>query len=699
MRMPFQTNPETFPHDEPFCASCDDNPTNRLRSRLKVALTGLSLFLILIASSLPASGQLNGRLADRPVGVGYLRDIDEMRMIDYVRRLAQRLSVGELMLKQVDANMLKQLQEASSVQEIPIRGAAWYLVQGLIPSFETITFQQATDDADARRMLKARSAINGDRISLTEVQPNCFQWKLTNRFQVSVPKGTSPEEYVQQQEANRSNSSYWKYSFDIEEQNGKPVVMRTMTHSTWYRIHDSMLFSADFEELLDMSLPTADSLTAQIRSDYDMGTEWHFDRVPTGIRQLAWGMLNGGAGVQMQQRDEEDIEVADLRKSAIEFGLAVAKAAMFDVSEANGWLNFATENEPNVRGELTFATRRNSALTQQLATLSAGRSRFAPILADDAPLTLHLCVAAFADNASLPQAAAGWLLYQAGQLPNADPEVMLALADLATTLRGIGDHGTLEGFLKAGWHQESQGVIYGGLQIDDNPALLNSLLTLAKFSDQRAAVEFSLVENDGLQLLQLMLPAEFTSRIAQHTGLQLTHVYLAHQNSCLWLAVGQEDAWRMLQLSISRCREAGPATGMALLTAAVDFQTWQQLPADDPVGVGGLLTWLDANQPAFPPGPMTMAFAFQSRGDQKPTPLLTPVLEMGGGQQAEFRIVSDTSGLQVQLKLGEALAHYSVARMIDLQEQVQKRSRQAAEKAREAQEKSKLQQQKNDDKN
>jgi hypothetical protein len=260
------------------------------------------------------------------------------------------------------------------------------------------------------------------------------------------------------------------------------------------------------------------------------------------------------------------------------------------------------------------------------------------------------------------------MLYQAGKLSDLAPEVLLAMADVARTLNGIGDHGTLEAFLKTGWSSESHGVIYGGLQVDDNPDLLNSLMVLAKASDQRSAIELSMVEHDDLQLLQLMLPADFTEMVARQTALQLTHVYVAHQNSCLWLAVGQADAWRMLHKSISRCREAGAATGMALLTAAVDVQRWQQLPADDPVGVGGLLTWLDANQYWFPPGPMTMAFAFQSQGDRKPTALLTPVLEMGGGQQAEFRILSDSSGLQVQLKLGEALAHYSAARMLDLQE-------------------------------
>ena len=69
-----------------------------------------------------------------------------------------------------------------------------------------------------------------------------------------------------------------------------------------------MLFSGRREELFEMQLPSASSLTRGVQGGKDLGIDVYFDRIPSGIKTLAWNMLNATAGTMMQQRDDESRE-------------------------------------------------------------------------------------------------------------------------------------------------------------------------------------------------------------------------------------------------------------------------------------------------------------------------------------------------------------------------------------------------------
>ncbi len=174
-----------------------------------------------------------------------------------------------------------------------------------------------------------------------------------------------------------------------------------------------------------------------------------------------------------------------------------------------------------------------------------------------------------------------------------------------------------------------------------------------------------------------------TNEIAEDTSLTLTHAYLTHQNSCLWFAVGGENAIEIIRSSIARCSASGLAARAPLLTATVDMDRWLSYPQDDPTGVAGLLLWLDANRQEFPPSPMS--FAFRGGRGGKPTPLLHRVADLGGEMQAGLTIIADRGGIRLNLKMGEVIANYYVARMIDAQEKMMGRQRtQAKERAEKA---------------
>ena len=638
---------------------------------------GLALLLVCCCVS-SAEAQLQGTLADRPMGVGYMRDITQVRVLEYTTKLAKRLEIGKMYSELVTAP--PELKELDAKVETPITGAAWYLVQGLIPSFETIYFQQVADLADAKRVLEARKKMMGTNGNIEAQANNCFKFHNSNSWTTAVPDGQTAEEYVQQVNSQNYGGSA-KMSAKVVEADGKKQVEQTWTMTEYYRFHDNMLFSSGFEDLWGMDLPTAETFTSGVSNADDMGMELFFDRIPMGIKQLGWGMLSGAAGVQMQQRDDEEQSIADLRKRSIQFGLDLVKAVMFDVGEANGWLKFATDDEMSIRGELNFATRRNSELTKRLEDVSSGNSRFAAILRDEAPATLHLCVKIFEESDPMLDALGKFFVQAVSQDLSGDAEIVNASSEIARTLNGIGEHRTLEFILKAGWTEQSDGVIYGGLQVDNNPNLLRSLFTLATKSPNAPENVFELIEKDGQEVIQFTLPESDVVETEKRTSLKLTHVFVTHQHSCLWIAAGGENAYEILRASMDRSANSGLAARAPLFTGKIDFDRWLQLPEDDPVGVSQLLTWLDANVAAFPPSPMSFAVLGAGQEQSKPTPLLERIFDLGGERQMGFSVMADQSGLRASLKIGEAIGNYYLARMIDAQDRMFSQQREAATEA------------------
>ena len=640
----------------------------------------LTTALILCVAS-QTHAQLDGRLADRPLGVGYQRNINQVRVLEYVKHLGQRLELGTSMFDRVTDEQMEGLR--SQVDQA-ISGTAWYMVQGLIPSFENIYFQEVVDEADAKRMMNAQKKMYGANGTLHTESDGMFKLVNRNSWNQDVPEGRNPDEYVKQFQRDTGNRGM-RRSAKVIEVDGKMKIENSWTTTQYFRYQDQLLFSGNFEELWDIELPTSDSLTSGVDTVNDMGLDAYFDRIPTAIKTLGWSMLSSGASTQMQQRDDEGQTIADLRKSSYQFGLDVIKSLMFDVDEARGWLRFATDDQQSVRGELNFDTRRNSGLTKQLEDVSSANSRFAPILRDDAAATLHVCLRAFEESDPLLNAAGAWLQKSIDEATNGDSAMVDGANRLAETLTGISDHQVLEAFVKVGWTEASGGVIYGGLQVDDNPALLRSLYDVAIAANAPTAVAeaFQIVETDGQEVVQITLPDGVTNDIARDTSLTLTHAYITHQNSCLWFAVGGENAFDIIRSSVARCSSSGLAARAPLLTASVDMDRWMSYPQDDPTGVAGLLLWLDANQNAFPPSPMS--FQFGGRQSEKPTPLLQRVADLGGEMQAGLTVIADKGGIRLNLKMGEVIANYYVARMVDSQEKMISRSRdQARERAEKA---------------
>ena len=198
----------------------------------------------------------------------------------------------------------------------------------------------------------------------------------------------------------------------------------------------------------------------------------------------------------------------------------------------------------------------------------------------------------------------------------------------------------------------------------------------------------SLTQDGGMQMIRIQLPQEVTDDLRSELGTNITHIFLAHQNSCLWFAIGTEKASEIIRASVARCLENSIGAKTPLISGRLDMQQWLALPQDDPAGIAQMPFWLDENRWWFPPSPFVIGMS-QIAGET-PTPIMTRVFDLGGDQQTSFSLEADEGGLLLNIALGEALANHMLARMISMQEsrtqafqKQQEESMKALEKAKE----------------
>ncbi len=632
-------------------------------------LVGFSLFASASAQAQDAaptvSFSLQGKIAERPFVVGYARDISPERVLKYVGNLSKQLSLGESIREELDSELRQEsMQHTVPKVSEPLYGFAMYMVSGLIPSFETIAFQKVVDEDDARRLANGRKLQWGDNGIFVDEGNGCFRVEYRNVTTYPLPPGADVAQY-EQDISPPSRGSEFKQK--VVEKDGVKMIEQSQVISHLFRYHEFMLYEADFDDLFTMQLPSAETIGTSVNATTDLGFKAYLDRIPMGIRQLGWSMFSAAVGSQLQQRDEEQESAYDMRKSSGDLALSVVQTLLFDIDSSDGWARFATADDGSLRGEFRVRARNNSQLTRQLLD-AAGNSRFAPILGDTATATFHLCTQLPRDSSLAIDATAVWLTEEMGRSFSNDPGMIAAGEVFKDVLSGISEHRNLELLVKVGWTESSSGVVYGGIQLNDNPHLLKNVhYLLTHLPDAPIGIDqiIALEEHGGMPFIVINIPDDFGTPVREAFGANITHLYLSHQNSCLWFAVGTENAHEMIRQSVARCMENTRAAKTPLISGRFDLERWLSYPQDDPSKITTMLYWLDENASWFPPSPFSLGF---TGGSTKPTPIMQQVIDLGGSQQADFSLEADEGGILLQVSLGEALANYMVARELDVQE-------------------------------
>lgn len=642
-----------------------------------------TLFILLafcFSSEVPA--QDSPTLAPQPIFVARFHGWTQSGARQYLQRLNEDLEIGGRILAEMNRPEAK---ENAGTLDNPVNGIMLYLTQALIPSVEQVAFSEVADEAEFRKFVQIQKRQQGDGSTL-EGGDDKYKIAMARVVKVPLPNDNVIEQIsgsdidIAVDTAPPANSvsvgigtqglmvTTTQTNSTIETEDGKRYSVQKTNDETWYRFHEGFMFTAKSATLWDMPLPSAEALRDQSDPSMNGVMAFYPDRIPMGLRHLGWGALSGAAGPVLQQYDGEADDVYAMRQLSGEAGLNLVKAILFDTQEISSWMKLPLE-EDVLRGEFRIEARKSSDLGRSLREFGMGNSRFAPILNDDAAATLHL-------NVNLPdewklavEAFRTYALNEAAK--TTESSIADASAILTRAVCSSADHGTVEALVKIGWTPASGAAVYGGLQFDQSPGLLNAFMTMIR--DGATGVDCASIQKGDLQMVQISIP-----RDACPEFVHISHLFLAHENSCLWFALGGENSHEIIQQAIAHCNDTAGLIQTPVLTAKADIERWLAYPQNDPTGltrlpvVGSRLLvevvsqeigleisepdsdYIEAGESAFD----------ESTASESSASHILQVLRMRGSQELSVVIQAEESGLVVRSTVGSAIARAIMAQCI-----------------------------------
>lgn len=662
------------------------------------------LFLTIGLLASLASADEPAPLADQPIVILRSGGFSTKTGEDYFRKLRDDLGVGNKLASQIEQNKDKPL---ASKLDKPVSGLLVYLSPGLLPSVEQIQFSEVADHEEFVRLINSRSSLTGATAKL-EGSGDLYSLVVTNTWRddyeeilpasntevVEEPPGGpgSPEDAandpsiaVDEDAPATTNSVTISIggsttgagvvvgSVDsndegkVIEENGQKFREYSSTSTSYFRYHDGFLFESQTNALHTMNLPSGDSLRQMENADVGGEVVFHPDRIPMGIRMLGWNALSTAAGAELQQRDEEPEQEYAVRRSAGDAGLALIRSAMFDTEKVATWIKVPFDENP-VQGEFRINARKNSDLGRTLREVSSPERRFAPILNDDAAATVYLAAHLPEEWRNVVSAYLASVTEDVTKSPDHSDAERAVQLTWFKSLASLAEHGNVEFCVKLGWSKESGGVIYGGIQLNDNPELLAAIQSATNEAGGQDA-QPELVQLHEMPMLKMPVPTDLDME-----PINLTHAYLANIDSCLWFAVGGENAHEIIRQSVERCREAGGRIATPVFTASVDLQRWADYPQDDATGLTAqhsrwypLTSWFVS----WTVEDFTGSPEEEDDEDTSRSEVFDRALALGGSKVMSFTIDTDESGMVSRVSVGEAVARaYAAISVLSIEDLV-----------------------------
>ena len=656
-------------------------------------------FTIVMLSCVMLSGSAvadeSPRLAEQPIVVVRYVGLYAKSTETYFRKLRDDLGIGSAITEALNSDELK---ASVTKRENPASGCLVYLGEGLLPSVEQVQFSEVVDHAEFVRLINTRSESAGP-VSKLDGSGDLYSMLVTNTWRVeeNAIKPVGNSEVVDESaetadspfadnaeigvdEASPSSSGNVTISLGassgtgiligsnsdegegkVIEENGKTFREYSSQSTSYFRFHDGFMFESPTKALHTMKLPPGDSLRQMDNADVNGEVTFHPDRIPVGVRMLGWNALSTAAGAELQQEDDEpDVDYA-YRRSAGDAGLALVRSAMFDTEKVSAWLKLAFDESP-VQGEFRISSRRNSDLGRTFRDISSAARRFAPILNDDAAATLYLAAHLPEEWRNVVSAGVAILSNEISSSPDVSEAERAVFLEWSRSIASVAEHGNVEICVKLGWSKESGGVIYGGMQLNDDPELLAATQGVLK-DDEELDVQSEMVQLHDMSMLKMLVLPD-----AELEPVKLSHVYLANVDSCLWFAVGGENAHEIIHQSVTRCREAAGRISTPVFTAAVDLQRWADYPQDDATG---LTTFHQHFYSSISSLVSFMAEDFmgntdtdEEEADDSHNEVFQRAMSLGGSRAVSFTVDTDESGLVARGSVGDAVARGYAAAMV-----------------------------------
>lgn len=602
---------------------------------------------------------------DKPFAVIISRVTAEDGMA-YLKSLSERLNVGEKTIGLIS----KAAEDDTRIIKRPMSGNLVYLQKALVPSVASVDFEEVSSQEEFQKILRRYHSEGKDNGSTLEGSDDKFKLhrvysskriekrlgvgESTESDETSSSDGVEDAEEDKPKHAIKINFGTQGPDVEYKSLGDEDEISYSFEDSRYYRYLDNLMYSGDGEQVWNMTLPGRDGVLADATDSVDYGAEVYLDRIPMGLKSMGWSFLFGTLSTEMQQRDGEPEVDYNFRSASGKLALAIAKAGLFDSKHLSASMQFASVDRP-IETRLAIEAAKGSNLSTRLADLSSGQSRFAPLLRDNAAVTLHLSARLPEESLDVLRTGGEYLKDQLIATSGADVDMVISGAEIAQTLGQIADQTNIELFSKLGWTEASGAAIYGGMSVGDNPELLQSVLTLLTPETASADIveRFEIVTIGGREMIRFYIPSEGF----EDSPVRLSHLYITHANSCLWYCAGGENSYQILEQSITACEAAGLRTTTRVFTASLDLQKWLSYPSDDPTGLNTLPRVMDALMA------QTLDEELESGAKRD---LLQRVIDLGGRTDIQVALDASSKGITLQSEIGQTFGSYMVAHYLQL---------------------------------
>lgn len=460
-----------------------------------------------------------------------------------------------------------------------------------------------------------------------------------------IPAGEDPDEFAARY---RGRHNHWNYRAELDD--SKAIITVTRTRRNYFRMDGLVVFHGYSDEILEANLPSAESLAAI--ADRELEAKFDFSGAGGAIVQEAVDLFDEFAAAWMiylkvrGKAPSGRVLAWDLGSLPQSF-----RSLMDDLESAE--LVFRTEDSLDTQVQAKVVAE--SSLQNHLKQMSDAKSRMSALVDTESAATFHAC---FRNNALITESVLPLI-------PNGlvgvvrDDYLTSAVVDLIASGMRRPD-ATVELLLKLSHSDATDGVVFGGVQLADNP-LAGLARQFSDTSDRKTVPKdvSSWTEHEGFRLLCVQLSDQTNLYWETVTSLRVSHAFLAYEDGVLWFAVGGPGAKGAIVDSIATCRSRSETVDTPTLTFDLNVDQMLSYPRADPIGVGALALWMDRsidvveNSRFKPAGKLP---------DDKT--LLLETIRVTGAITAHCDITASAQEIKVNVNLGAAFANYILAEHI-----------------------------------
>lgn len=496
------------------------------------------LLAVLTASGIAADANVASQYSDKPIGITWDTSITQSAAMDYMIQLGEdhAIDLPWMQNEQTKEQIQKYRDTQKEIETADAKGNIFFLKKGIIPSFARVGFRTVADQAEFKKViLQRRLQYGGDneRVSL------------------------------------EGNDDQYTLIFKWGEEEGQGI-------STYYRLDNGIMYDASFEDVFEMNLPAPSYLKLSgSRAKYDVLAEFNFKEIPKGYKDLAWNLLSAQSGPMLQQFDDEEDDVYDMRRAAGDLMLNSIKPLIFDIERADFELELIENGQP-LKFDLNLAVRANSPLSKTLSEAAKGTSRFSGILNDDAALTMASTWNMPEGIRKLGKASAGFLKAQADKDTNAPDEARAAARQLAAILEATCKKEKIDAFAKFGLDSGGEFVFYGAMKMDGTENMVQLLPQLLALIPEAGASE---QQTENGTVFTLQIPEEFWRNDmgvpTEVRGLFPSRLNFTFARTAMWFTIGREQSTQKIDevIASAMTRAVNPAGGEQLLLN-IDMTEW-----------------------------------------------------------------------------------------------------------------------------